>query len=112
MEPLTAAEACRCFLRTANRPDLAAEIGTNKVGNPMRRSAAYSARDALLVAEGYGVAYGADQAWIEATALAFMDDVPGRPEYLDKHWSPARQAWHTEYDPAEWGNYVPDFNIG
>jgi hypothetical protein len=100
------AEICRTYLLVAARPDLAATIGTNRAGHPMRRQEGYGSEDAVLVARAFTVTYRGDPLFDSdlmghVAALVWPVKDPGLP----RHWSPLLDRWVATFDPAHWASW-------
>lgn len=104
---MIAAEICRAALCEAGRPDLARNIGTNRVGDPIRAWTAYYGTDAELVARAFALAYGARlEPTSEADVAAMLrQEIRSHGEiwhFVPRHWSPRLGRWCDTFTPDEW----------
>lgn len=103
MTAATRAEVARMALCEVGRPDLAAEIGTNKAGHATRPFWAMGLADAELVARAMRLSNAGDPGYSDwdsfiTEVLTRFDSSVTHP----RHWSPRRQAWVDDYDPGDW----------
>jgi len=97
------AQVCRLFLYEAGRKDLAARVGTNRAGNPMRPPEALNVEDAALVAMAFRAAHEGNPAAMfkhEDPELAFQ--LPVTIEGGVRHWSPRGGVWCAWPDRLEY----------
>lgn len=95
-----AAEVCRSALLEIGRPDLANTIGTNKVGDPMRRPSAYYGIDAELVARA--LILSNNKIDLPLTVVASMLRTERTHLQQTKHWSPRLKQWCDRFEPKDW----------
>lgn len=101
------AEICRAALCEAGRPDLARNIGTNRIGHPMRWWTAYHPTDAALVARAFVLAYNDERLTAAEHALVAHLRSSTSPQYpAVRHWSPVLERWCLDFDPDEWAEMV------
>ena len=97
------AEICRAALAEAGRPDLAAQIGTNRAGHPMRCLDAHDETSARLVAKAFALAHGRDADYVEDFVPWLLKPVITVDHVrLQNHWSPWLCRWCYDFDPNEW----------
>ena len=101
--PMIPAEICRAALCEAGRPDLARNIGTNRLGHPMRTWTAYYGSDAELVARAFVLAYNDERLTAAERALVAELRTELEPQYPGvRHWSPLLGRWCVDFEPDQW----------
>lgn len=98
------AQRCRAWLYEQGRKDLAARIGTNRAGNPMRPPEGLSVEDATVVAEAFEKAHEGNPDFVPVLAgldLVTALQLPVAGEAV-RHWSPAGGFWSMWPDGQEY----------